>query len=113
MMELDATRLYVLRRHVGLPQIYGEAPAAVQAAKAYSQRQVRTVADMLADGRTWLLGEGFTGADLLLASCLGMAQPYGLPLDGTLTAFRERAMARPAYAMAAQANRAENWQRTG
>ena len=29
-MELDATSLYVIRRHEGLPHIYGEAPTATR-----------------------------------------------------------------------------------
>src|SRR5262245_7109542 len=33
LMELDATALYVLRRHEGLPDVYGEAPAACDAAR--------------------------------------------------------------------------------
>ena len=40
LMELDATSMYVVRRHHGLPGIYGEAPVAVDAAFAYFQRQI-------------------------------------------------------------------------
>ena len=35
MSELDAGSLYVVRRHDGLKQIYGEAPTAVASAKSY------------------------------------------------------------------------------
>ena len=39
--EIDATALYVIRRHAGLPEIYGEAPLAVTAARDYATRQLR------------------------------------------------------------------------
>ena len=107
--ELDATSLYVLRRHLGLPQVYGEAPAAVEAAPAYFGTQARTVAASLDDGRRWLLGEAFSGADILLATCLDWALRYELPLADSLLAFRDRAAARPAYAAALEANRSEFW----
>lgn len=35
MTELDATTMYVIRRHEGLSNIYGEAPTAVEACKVY------------------------------------------------------------------------------
>ncbi|MBV1796519.1 glutathione S-transferase family protein [Siccirubricoccus sp. G192] len=107
--ELDATSLYILRRHVGLPQVYGEAPTAVEAATTYFQKQVQTVAAALDDGRRWLLGEAFSGADMLLTTCLDWALRYELPLTNGLLAFRDRATARPAYAAAQQANRPEYW----
>src|SRR3984957_2028327 len=41
--ELDATSLYVIRRHGDLSHIYGEAPIVNEAAAAYFQKQMRTV----------------------------------------------------------------------
>ncbi|MCW8086572.1 glutathione S-transferase family protein [Sabulicella glaciei] len=87
---MSALRPGDTRRHVGLPHIYGEAPAAVDAAKSYFLRQAQVVSDLLDDGRPWLMGEAFTGADILLTSCFGMALPYGLQLTETLTAYRAR-----------------------
>ena len=109
MTELDATSLYVMRRHLGLPEVYGEAPAAVEAAAAYFQRQVRSVDAALADGRPWLLGEAFGGADILLTTCLEWALHYGLPLADGLRGFLGRATARPAYAAARRANQPDHW----
>ncbi|WP_137128075.1 glutathione S-transferase family protein [Roseomonas sp. HF4] len=109
MTELDATSLYVLRRHVGLAHVYGDAPAAVEAAKVYFLKQVQAVSDTLADGRPWLMGETFSGADILLTSCFAMALPHGLPLTDTLAAYRDRAIARPAHVAALEANRPEHW----
>ena len=100
MTELDATSLYILRRHVDLHAIYGEAPVAVRSAEAYFGRQIGVVERALADGRLFLLGDDFSGADILLTSCLIWAQRCGLPLSAPVEAYRARMVARPAYATA-------------
>ena len=109
MTELDGTSLYVVRRHLGLPAIYGEAPVAVDAAFAYFQRQIASVAETLDDGRPWLMGDHFTGADILLTTCLTWATRLEQPLADSLIRFRDRATARPAYIAAAQANHPDFW----
>lgn len=95
-MELDATSLYIIRRHKYLSEIYGEAPEAVAGAEAYFQRMAATVAAALADGRRHLLGEVFTGADILLGSCLIWAQRYEVGLPPGLEAYCGRVAERPA-----------------
>ena len=45
-MELDATSLYVLRRHWSLPEIYGDSPVANKASEEYFNRMI-TAADKL------------------------------------------------------------------
>lgn len=110
MTELDAASLYVLRRHVGLPEVYGEAPAAAEAARANFLRQAETIEAHLGDGRPWLLGDAFSGADILLATCLAWATlRYQLPLGERLTAYLGRATVRPAYAAAHRANQPNYW----
>ena len=109
MAELDATSLYVLRRHLGLSQIYGEAPTAVEAATAYFQRQIGTVAVVLDDGREWLLGDRFSGADMLMITCLDWAARYELPLADTLLRYLDRGTARPAFTAARAANDPKHW----
>jgi glutathione S-transferase len=104
MMELDAHTLYVVRRHRDLAALYGEAPNAVSEALAGFDRQVATVEGALGDGRPFLLGDAFTGADILLASCLQWATFYGRPLGDRLSAYLGRVMARPAYGRAAAIN---------
>ncbi len=47
-MELDAHSLYVLRRHGDLAALYGEAPAALVAARAYFDTQVVAAAEEIA-----------------------------------------------------------------
>ena len=58
--ELDATSLYVMRRHGALRHIYGDAPVANEAAAAYFQQQMRAVERALEDGRPHLLGDRFS-----------------------------------------------------
>ena len=72
-MELDATSLYVLRRHLDLAEVYGEAPVAVASARKYFERMICRAARPFIDGRTYLLGEQFTAADILLVSCDNIA----------------------------------------
>ncbi len=103
-MEIDATTLYVLRRHEALAHIYGEAPTANAAARGYFDRMITAAARELDDGRPWLLGEGFSGADIVMTTCLDWALSYDAPLPERWLAYRERAVARPAHARATAAN---------
>jgi glutathione S-transferase len=104
MMELDAHTLYVVRRHRDLAELYGEAPIAVAEAFAGFDRQVATVENALRDGRPFLLGDTFTGADILLGTCLQWAAFYGRALAEGLSAYSSRVLARPACARAAAIN---------
>ncbi len=104
MTELDATTLYVLRRHEGLPEIYGAAPVASEAARAYFVRQLGEMERRLADGRPHLLGDRFTSPDLLLTTCLDWARFVGIELPDPLERYRARIAERPAYAAAMAAN---------
>ncbi|MCG8547234.1 MAG: glutathione S-transferase family protein [Alphaproteobacteria bacterium] len=103
-MELDATALYVLRRHEGLPEIYGEAPTANDAARAYFDRMIGAAVVRLEDGRRFLLGDDFSGADILMTTCLDWARRYRLDVPDPFLAYRERAATRPSYAAAIEAN---------
>ena len=103
--EIDATALYVMRRHVGLPQIYGEAPVAVEAAAAYFARQMGQVERTLADGRSYLMGDRFTAADILLSTCITWAVGYQIPVAESVRAFNERATSRPAFQAAQACNK--------
>lgn len=104
MTELDATALYVLRRHEGLPDIYGEAPAASAAAREYFSRQLGEMVRRLGGGSPYLLGDRFTSPDLLLMTCLDWASFVGLEIPEPLVAYRTRIAERPAYAAAMTAN---------
>jgi glutathione S-transferase len=103
-MELDATSLYVMRRHRDLKHIYGEAPTAVDSASKYFQTQLGHVVHALSDGRQYLVGERFTSADMLLTTCLVWAINYGVPVPALCTDYAGRIAQRPAYQVALRAN---------
>ena len=103
-MELDATSLYIMRRHGALKHIYGEAPAALESSSTYFQGQMRHVEAALADGRPHLMGDRFTSADMLLTTCLVWAIDYEVPVAPACHDYLERIVARPAYQSALRAN---------
>jgi len=104
--ELDSTSLYVMRRHRAdaLGHIYGVAPEVVAHAEEYFRGQLRHVQVALADGRTFLMGDRFTSADILLATCLDWAIAYGVGICDNAHPYLERIHARPAYLSAKAAN---------
>jgi len=104
MMELDAHTLYIIRKHADLKEIYGEAPSALSAAEDGFRKQVQVADQRLASGRPYILGERFSGADILLTTCLTSAVRRRIPLSDTLRAYLERTTAREAYVLAYKAN---------
>ena len=102
--ELDATSLYVIRRHGDLKHIYGEAPMALQSAAAYFVTQLRHAEQALQDGRPFLVGRRLTTADMLLATCLSWAVSYRVPVTPACLRYLERIASRPAYREATIAN---------
>ncbi len=70
------------------------------------------MAATLKDGRAWLMGDRFTGADILMTTCLTWATGLEQPLGDSLVRYRERATARPAYAAAAAANDPAFWRQS-
>ena len=66
MTELDAHTLYIIRKHADLKEIYGEAPNALRAAREGFLKQVGVAAQTLSSHGPFILGEAFTGADILL-----------------------------------------------
>jgi glutathione S-transferase len=104
--ELDSTSLYVMRRHRAdaLGHIYGVAPEVVEQAGQYFRGQLRHVETALADGRTFLMGDRFTSADILLTTCLDWAIAYGVGICDNAHPYLERVSARPAYIAAKAAN---------
>jgi glutathione S-transferase len=96
MMELDANTLYIIRRHVDLTAVYGEAPNAVQTARACYLQQAGAAAVRLGRG-PYAMGERFTGADILLTSSLASALKRDLELPARLHEYLALTTARPAY----------------
>jgi glutathione S-transferase len=104
MTELDAHTLYVIRKHTNLAALYGEAPAAVRAAREGFAQQVRVADEAVTQRGPFVLGDSFTGADILLATCLGWSERLEVPLTATLRDYLARTTARPAYRLAHAAN---------
>lgn len=104
MMELDATTLYVIRRHEDLHALYGEAPHALTAARESFARQANAAAQRLGAGGPYLLGEQFSGADVLLTTCLTGAIRRGIALPQRLADYLKLTTARAAYQSAVKRN---------
>jgi glutathione S-transferase len=104
MMELDAHTSYVIRKHVALAEIYGEAPNAVRAAEEGFAKQAQVAGLWLARGGPFILGQNFTGADILLTTCLGSAHNRKVPLSEILLDYVRRMSSREAYTLALAAN---------
>lgn len=94
--ELDETGLYVLRRHEGLPEIYGASKAVSASTRTYVEKQLETAAEMLGDNRT-LMPQGFSLADILMMSCLEWAVAYQINMPEALMQYRARIAKRPAF----------------
>ena len=107
MTELDATSLYVMRRHTELEAYYGNAPDVVEKASAYFQKQRVFVDDAMSDGRPYLCGDTFSTADILLTTCLTWAVHYGIPVGDELMKYLKRTTARTAYRSAFLRNRGD------
>ena len=96
LMELDATSLYIIRRHLDLAAIYGEAPNAVISAKAYFRK-------MLDEGFTeselteFVWGRRFSELDILLTTILDWADAVDIALPRHCHAYRHRMHQRPGY----------------
>jgi len=103
MMELDADTLYIIRRHGDLHAVYGEAPNAVKAAKEIFAKQAEAARVRLGAG-PYAMGERFTGADILLTTCLTGALRREIALPAALRDYLARTTARQAYQRALAVN---------
>ena len=102
-MELDAP-LYIIRRHQGLPAIYGESPVAVDSAREYFLRQSGEIARRLSDGRPYTLGDDFSAADILVSTCLTWADFVGIQVADPLLDYQARVTSRAAFGLASKRN---------
>ena len=105
LMELDATSLYIIRRHLDLSQIYGEAPNAVSSAKTYFLK-------MLGEGlpksalTEFVWGRCFSELDILLTSILDWADAAEIVLPEHYQVYRHRMHQRPGYRLGKTNNKA-------
>lgn len=102
-MELDAHTLYIIRKHRDLASLYGEAPAAIDAAIAGFNKQVMAAEQALSNA-SYLLGESFTAADLMLTTVLTWAQNYDIELSARLSEYASMQTSRTAFKSAAKLN---------
>lgn len=97
MTELDAHSLYVIRKHVDLQHLYGDAPAAVAAARTYFTQQLEKMAPRIGIEHPYLVGDRLSTADILLASCLYWGRSIAIPMPESVMAYLERLSARHAF----------------
>ena len=104
-MELDATSLYVLRRHWSLPEIYGDSPVANKASEEYFNRMI-TAADKLKNPKQkYLLETGFSGVDILMTTTLKWALDYNQKIPINFMEYLDQMGNRPGYIAALEANK--------
>ena len=99
MTELDGP-LYVMRRHAGLPEIYGASQTAVDAARQYFLRQCTVVENWLEAEGPYLMGRDFSAADILLGSCQGWARFNEIELPAKLAEHQAIVTGRTAFKQA-------------
>jgi glutathione S-transferase len=104
MNELDGHTLYVIRRHVGLKHIYGEAPEAVASAKTYFREQIDALEPSFSAAGSYLFGAQLSIADILLTTCLDWAVGVDIPLPESFAAYLELVSRRAAYGVARDRN---------
>ena len=104
LMELDATALYVLRRHEDLFEIYGKAPAACSAARDYFRRQIEVVDKHLDDKRDFLVGNSLSKADIILGTCCFWALLCDLELPDFVDDWFRKVSSRNQYRKAIESN---------
>jgi glutathione S-transferase len=104
LMELDATSLYVMRRHQDLHEIYGEAANANRAAREYFLKQLDAVLHSIPPEEGFLWGSQFSEIDILMVTCLDWASHYRISLPDRASRYRERIISRPGYQRAVAAN---------
>ena len=104
-MELDATSLYVLRRHWSLPEIYGDSPIANKASEEYFNRMI-TAADKLKNPKQkYLLETGFSGVDILMTTTLKWALDYNQKIPTNFMEYLDQMGNRAGYIAALEANK--------
>ncbi len=103
MTELDA-HLYLLRRHLDLSGLYGEAPKAVASARDTFSDQIGAMVKTWPGDAEFTMEEGMSVADILLGTVLASAKRREIALPGILEDYLGRVTARPAYIKALEIN---------
>ena len=104
LMEIDATALYVLRRHEDLSTIYGEAPNACSAARNYFHRQINVLDNLFENDNLYFLGNNLTKVDILLGSCCLWSQSINLKLPENISRWFRKIQTLGSYKSGLRAN---------
>jgi glutathione S-transferase len=96
LMELDATSLYVIRRHKDLSSIYGEAENAITASAEYFERMIESVSNQF-EANDFIWGSCFSELDILLTSCLDWATHAGVKIPFVMKDYHASMASRIAY----------------
>jgi glutathione S-transferase len=104
LMELDATSLYVMRRHRDLFEIYGEAPAAVSSSAEYFSRMLLSIDKEIPVESGYIWGSEFSEIDIILVTCLDWAYFYEIEISENASRYRKRISERSGYQSAYKLN---------
>jgi glutathione S-transferase len=109
MTELDAHTLYIISKHGGsLVQYYKPSPGAVDVAIAGFNQQILVADRWLKHSDSYILGQAFTVADILLCTCLmsgvRLAVQFPLQIPDRLIVYMETLQTRTAFQLAEKAN---------
>ncbi len=99
LMELDATSLYVVRRHKDLSAIYGVADNAVTSSIEYFERMIDSVTGEIA-GRSYLWGSSFSELDIHMSILLDWGGAVGARIPKSLAGYHQGIKSRPNYRLA-------------
>jgi len=102
-MELDATSLYIVRRHKDLAHIYGEADNAVTSSIDYFERMLNSVVQLVSH-KTFVWGSTFSELDIHLVIILDWARSVGAPIADGFSDYHREMKTRPAYQAASEFN---------
>jgi glutathione S-transferase len=105
MTELDAHTLYVIAKHGGsLVQYYKPSPEAVEVAITGFNQQIVVADRWLEPSSSYILGQVFTVADILLCTCLmsaiRLSVKFPLQIPDRLIAYMENLQNRRAFQLA-------------
>jgi len=97
MTELDATALYVIRRHTDLKHLFGDAPVVVDSARIYFNAQIEAMRSRIGGLSNYLLGDEFSAVDILMTTTLDWAESAAIALPEEVRVYHRRTVERPAY----------------